>query len=60
MKSPPVIHVVNDDAAFRAAVARLLRASVYQVVLRESGDQLLKNLPHSEPARILLDICWRA
>ena len=29
----PVIHVVDDDASFRAAVARLLRASGYQVAL---------------------------
>ena len=28
---PPVVHVIDDDEAFRVAVARLLRACGYQV-----------------------------
>ena len=42
----PSIHVVDDDPAFRAAIARLLRACGYRVALYESGDRLLEN-PHA-------------
>jgi len=52
----PVIHVVDDDEPFRTAVARLLRASGYKVVLYESGEQVLENPPGSEPGCILLDV----
>ena len=52
----PVIHVVDDDAPFRTAVARLLRAAGYQVALYESGDHLLANPPGSGPGCILLDM----
>jgi PAS domain S-box-containing protein len=54
--TPATIHVVDDDASFRVAVARLLRAAGYQVVLYESGQQLLANLPSREAGCILLDI----
>ncbi len=50
----PVIHVVDDDAAFRTAVGRLLRASGYQVALYESGEQFLKNPPVSGQVAY----CW--
>jgi FixJ family two-component response regulator len=52
----PVIHVVDDDAQFRAAIARLLTACGYQVSLFESGDHFLKNPPAPGPGCILLDI----
>jgi RNA polymerase sigma factor (sigma-70 family) len=52
----PVIHVVDDDAPFRTAVARLLRAAGYQVAPYESGDHLLANPPGSGPGCILLDM----
>ncbi len=52
----PVIHVVDDDASFRTAIARLLRASGYQVALYESGDDLLQNPSSAEPGCILLDL----
>lgn len=51
-----LIHVVDDDASFRTAVARLLRAAGYQVALYESGDEVLKNSPGQGPGCILLDI----
>jgi FixJ family two-component response regulator len=54
--SPTVIRVVDDDAPFRAAIARLLKASGYEVALYESGDQLLKNSPGDAPGCILLDV----
>jgi RNA polymerase sigma factor (sigma-70 family) len=51
-----LIHVVDDDASFRNAVARLLRVAGYQVALYESGDRLLANPPASGPGCILLDV----
>ena len=54
--SHAVIHVVDDDASFRTAIARLLRAAGYQVALYESGDQFLENPPGSDLGCILLDM----
>jgi FixJ family two-component response regulator len=54
--TPATIHVVDDDPSFRVAIARLLRAAGYQVILYESGQQLLANLPSREAGCILLDI----
>jgi PAS domain S-box-containing protein len=53
---PATIHVVDDDPSFRVAIARLLRAAGYQVVLHESGQQLLANATGIEPGCILLDM----
>jgi RNA polymerase sigma factor (sigma-70 family) len=52
----PVVHIVDDDAAFRTAIARLLQASGYRVALYASGDQLLESPPGAEPGCLLLDI----
>jgi FixJ family two-component response regulator len=52
----PVVHVVDDDASFRTAIARLLRASGYQVALYDSGERLLENPPGPAPGCILLDL----
>ncbi len=51
-----VIHVVDDDASFRNAVGRMLRASGYQVALYQSADQLLQTLPTPARGCILLDV----
>lgn len=51
-----VIHVVDDDSSFRNSVARLLRASGYQVALYESGEQFLGNDTGETPGCILLDL----
>ncbi len=51
-----IVHVVDDDPPFRTAIARLLRASGYEVVLYESGEQLLDNAPGDAPGCILLDV----
>jgi FixJ family two-component response regulator len=53
---PPVVHVVDDDAAFRTAIARLLGASGYQVALYGSASELLEKLPGGAPGCILLDV----
>ncbi len=52
----PLIHVVDDDDGFRTAVARLLRASGYDVALHESGERFLEAHPPDGPGCILLDL----
>ena len=54
--TPATIHVVDDDPSFRVAIARLLRAAGYQVVVHESGKQLLANPPRAGAGCILLDM----
>src|SRR6202007_2955344 len=54
--TPATIHVVDDDPSVRVAIARLLRAAGYQVVVYESGQQLLANPPGTEVGCILLDM----
>jgi FixJ family two-component response regulator len=53
---PPIVHVVDDDASFRTAIARLLGASGYQVALYGSASELLEKLPGGAPGCILLDV----
>jgi RNA polymerase sigma factor (sigma-70 family) len=53
----PHIHIVDDDAAFRAAVARLLEGSGYRVALYKSAQHLLEDLPNDlNFGCILLDV----
>jgi FixJ family two-component response regulator len=52
----PVIYVVDDDQSFRSSIGRLLEASGYRVALYESGDQLLRRPPGSDPGCIVLDL----
>jgi FixJ family two-component response regulator len=52
----PVIHVVDDDVEFRTAIARVLRASGYQVALYDSAADLLETLPRAKAGCILLDV----
>jgi FixJ family two-component response regulator len=54
--SAALIHIVDDDASFRDAIGRLLRASGYQVALYHSGDQFLKATLNDVPGCILLDM----
>lgn len=52
-----IVHVVDDDASFRTAIGRLLRAAGYQVAIYESAQQLLDHLPAERgPSCILLDV----
>ena len=52
----PIIHVIDDDASFRTGVARLLRASGYDVALYDTAAQFLDNQPGDRPGCILLDV----
>jgi RNA polymerase sigma factor (sigma-70 family) len=52
-----VVHIIDDDALFRAATGRLLEAVGYQVSLHESATQFLLKLGNEEqPSCILLDV----
>ena len=52
-----VIHVVDDDASFRTAIGRRLRAAGYEVATYESAQQFLERLPEEGgPSCILLDV----
>jgi FixJ family two-component response regulator len=53
---PPVIHVVDDDPSFRRAIARLLRASGYHVVVYESATKFMERPPSAARGCILLDV----
>ncbi len=55
--SPPIIHVVDDDASFRRAIGELLSACGYRVFLYEKANQLLESsLNGGGLACILLDV----
>jgi FixJ family two-component response regulator len=54
--SSAIIHVVDDDASFRTAVARLLQTSGYRIALYKSGTEFLENPPGPGRGCILLDM----
>lgn len=52
-----VVHVVDDDASFRAAIERRLKKAGYEVATYPSAQQLLDRLPsEGVPGCILLDV----
>jgi FixJ family two-component response regulator len=51
-----VIHIVDDDASFRTAISRLLKASGYEVADYESAASFLHALENARPGCILLDV----
>ena len=54
---PTVIHVVDDDPSFRAAISRLLQKVGYEVTTYELARQMLDQLPDETKAGcILLDV----
>jgi len=50
------VHVVDDDAAIRTAIARLLRADGLTVVTHATADDLVAALRRDEPGCIVLDL----
>jgi FixJ family two-component response regulator len=56
MPSVPVIHIVDDDKSFRIALARLLKASGYEVADYESAACFLRSVEHRRPGCIILDV----
>jgi FixJ family two-component response regulator len=57
MRLSSVIHVVDDDASYRAAIKRRLQLAGYEVLTYASADQLLDQPPDdSQQGCILLDV----
>lgn len=50
------VHVVDDDASFRTAVGRRLRAAGYQVFTYGTAADLLARLPLAAPGCVILDV----
>jgi FixJ family two-component response regulator len=51
-----MIHVVDDDASFRAAISRVLSVSGYEVAAYESAACFLRSIETARPGCILLDV----
>ena len=56
MTEKRTIHVVDDDASFRTAVTRLLRAAKYEVRGYASAAEFVDSDPGAAPGCILLDL----
>jgi FixJ family two-component response regulator len=57
MTLPGRVHVVDDDASFRTAIARRLKLAGYEVETYASARELLDHLPgNGAPGCILLDV----
>jgi two-component system response regulator FixJ len=58
MSKPPVVHVVDDDAAVRESLAELLRSVGMEVRTYPSGDAFLARLQDEgeRPRSVLLDV----
>jgi FixJ family two-component response regulator/AraC-like DNA-binding protein len=56
MTETPVIHVVDDDPAFRTAISRALKVSGYEVAGYGSATSFLRALEHAKPGCIVLDV----
>lgn len=54
--SDPIVHVVDDDAPFRTAVTRLLRAAKYEVRSYASAAEFAPEEAAGSPGCILLDL----
>ena len=54
--APPIIHVVDDDASFRTAVTRLLRAAKYEARGYASASEFLAASPGATPGCVVLDV----
>jgi FixJ family two-component response regulator len=52
----PILHVVDDDASFRNAISRLLRAAGHEVQCYPSAAAFLAAAPGAMPGCILLDL----
>ncbi len=56
MTGARLIHIVDDDAAFRSAISRLLSVSGYEVADYDSAACFLGAIGNAKPGCILLDV----
>jgi FixJ family two-component response regulator len=56
MAGMPVVHIVDDDASYRAAISRLLKVSGYEVADYDSAAGFLRTVEAAKPGCILLDV----
>jgi len=56
MTGTPVIHIVDDDASFRAAISRVLKVSGFEIADYESASSFLRDIETAKPGCILLDV----
>ncbi len=56
MKPPALILLVDDDPAYRRALANELRRAEYEVILAGSGAEALAALTSNQPDVVLLDL----
>jgi FixJ family two-component response regulator len=56
MADMPVVHIVDDDASYRSAIARLLKVSGYEVADYDSAAGFLDTIEAAKPGCILLDV----
>jgi len=54
--SEPTVFVVDDDASFRRAVSRLLKAAGHQVRVFSSGSEFVESLPAPGPGCVVADL----
>ena len=54
--TPPVIHVIDDDASIRTALSRLLTAAGYRVSPHASAGEFLLRPKESGPGCLILDV----
>lgn len=55
-QASPVIHIIDDDAALRQALSRLLTASGYRTVVYDSATAFLERPAGADAGCILLDV----
>jgi len=55
VQRPHLIAVVDDEESVRAALARMLRASAYEVSVYASGQEFLDSLARERPDCVVMD-----
>ena len=56
MSDAPIVYVIDDDASFRKAVARLLRTAGLEVEALASAREFLESPAVDRPSCLVLDI----
>ena len=56
MTEPPTVYLVDDDAAVRRGLARLLKSAGYDVVSCDTAETYLALKSYRKPSCLLLDI----